>query len=51
MEPIDEEAWNLADLEDVSKSEHMHNLADHTGDANVDNLKQSTLPKEPTTPD
>ena len=50
MEPIVEEATNLVDLEDVSKSEHTHDSTEHVGDANEDNLEQSTLPEEPAIP-
>mgnify|MGYP000721700939 CR=1 FL=1 len=33
MEPIDEEARDLVDLEDVSKSKHTHDSTEHVGDA------------------
>ena len=39
------------DLEDVPEFEHMHDSKEHVGDANEDNLEQSTLPKEPAIPD
>ena len=49
--PYDEEAEDLVDLEDVPEFEHMHDSKEHVGDANEDNLEQSTLPKEPAIPD
>ena len=41
MEPIDEEAGNLVDLEDVTKSEHTHWSAEQTINSTEDNLEQS----------
>ena len=51
MEPIDEEAWDLVDLEDVSESEKILNQTTCTEDANEDDLQQPTSPEEPIVPD
>ena len=41
MEPIDEEAGDLVDLEDVLESQHPHEYA------NEENLEQIANPEEP----
>ena len=51
MEPIDEEAGDLVDLEDVTDFEHMHDLADQETDTNEENLEQSVGPEESVVPD
>jgi hypothetical protein len=51
MEPIDEDAGDLVDLEDVIEFEHMHGSAEQTINATEDNLEESIHPEEPTLPD
>ena len=42
MEPIDEEAGNLLDLEDVLEFEHANDSVERTKDANDKNVEQTT---------
>ena len=47
MEPIDEEAGDLVDFEDVSKSEHTNESTEHTDKANDENPDRRATPEEP----
>ena len=47
MEPMDEEARDLVDLEDISESEHAHDSTKCIEDANEDNVEQIVDPLEP----
>ena len=47
MEPIDEEAWDLVDLEDFTEFEQILNSTTCIENANEDYLQQSTSPEEP----
>ena len=47
MEPIDEDAWDLVDLEDVSESEQILNSIVCTENANEDDLQHPTGSEEP----
>ena len=51
MEPINEEAGDLVDLEDVSESEHTHESTEHTYEEKEDNPDQRVCPEEPGLPD
>ena len=51
MEPIDEDAGDLVDLEDVTESEHMHGSMEQTSNATENNLEESIHPEESTLPD
>ena len=51
MEPIDEEAGELVDLEDVTQFEHTSDSREHGDDTNEKSLEQSTMPEEPSMPD
>ena len=46
MEPINEEAGDLLDLEDVSESEHTHESTEHTDEANEDNVDRRVSREE-----
>ena len=47
MEPIDKEARDLVDFEDVSKSEHTNESTEHTDKANDENPDRRATPEEP----
>ena len=51
IEPIDEEAGDLVDLEDVSESEHTQETTNHTDEVNGDNPYQKVSLEEPGLPD
>ena len=51
MEPIDDEAGDLVNLEDVPGSEHNHGCVAHTEEANEGNLEQRADHEEPLLPD
>ena len=52
MEPIDEEARELVDLEDVTQFEHTSDSREHWDDTKENSLEQqSFVPKEPSMPD
>ena len=50
MEPIDDEAGDLVNLEDVPGSEHNHDCADHSNEGDEGNLEQRTDHEEPPLP-
>ena len=50
MEPIDEEAGELVDLEDVTQFEHTSDSGEPGDDTNKNSLEQSA-PEEPSVPD
>ena len=51
MEPIDEEAGELVDLEDVTQFEHTSDSGEPGDDTNENSLEQSVVPEEPSMPD
>ena len=51
MEPIDEEAGDLVELEDVSESEHTNDSTQRTNEANEDNPDERANPEETALPD
>ena len=51
MEPIDKEARDLIDLEDVLESEHCNESTYHTEDVNDENIEQISDHIEPPLPD
>jgi hypothetical protein len=50
MEPIDEEAGELVDLEDEAQFDHTSDSGELGDDTNENSLEQSA-PEEPTVPD